>query len=440
MLSEAYEYFGCNTADVFVISVDRGESNATCIQFEETYGLGFPCLSGNEGGGTAINDTYGISAYPTYILIAPDHTIVEQDMWPISSVQTFKNYFQSHGIQAAPCGSTLTAGFLADDYAICEGTQVQFTDVSSGNPTSWEWTFEGGNPATSTLQNPLVTYNTAGSWNVSLTVSNGTANNTISNPDIIVVSAPPTAFAGLGGETCVNDAFVVEGATAQNALMISWEVTNGDGLLENSSSVTPTYIPAYSDAGTTVVLTLTAHGTAGCSSEISTSVMNLDVLSLPDVTLEPFIPACYEWPAFQLNGGLPEGGIYSGTGVTNGWFDPAIAGMGTHTITYAYTDAHGCENFAEAFMEVTSCIGIVETGSSFYRVYPNPSSGEISVMLKNEANYTFQIINANGKVVIAEKILKSGIISLSGLENGLYLVKISNGLESYIQKLTLMKE
>ena len=101
MLSAAYELFGCNTADLYVIAVNTGDTDAECIQFDQTYGVDFPCISGVEGGGTAINSTYGIGAYPTYILIAPNHDIVEQDMWPISNVGTFINYFQSNGLQQA---------------------------------------------------------------------------------------------------------------------------------------------------------------------------------------------------------------------------------------------------------------------------------------------------------------------------------------------------
>jgi PKD repeat protein len=440
MLSEAYEYFGCNTADVFVISVNLGESNAACIQFDETYGIEFPCLSGNEGGGTAVNNTYGISAYPTYILIAPDHTIVEQDMWPIASVQTFKNYFQSHGIQASPCGSTLTASFTADDYTVCQSSQVQFSDASTGNPTSWSWTFEGGTPATSNLQNPLVTYDVAGSWNVTLDVSNGTSNNTITSPDIILVDPPPVAFAGPDGETCINEAFTLVDASAQNAFMISWVVTSGFGTLDNSSSLNPTYTPAAGDVGITVLLTMNAYGTGGCSTEISSSTLSLSVHGLPDVTLQAFDTVCYEWQSFELTGGFPAGGYYSGTGVAYGWFDPATAGIGTHTITYAYSDANDCEKSVEGIMEVTSCVGLTEPEHSFYSIYPNPTAGNISVDLKKEGEYSLQIINPNGSIVFDKKIQKSMVISLNGLEDGLYMLKINNGIESYIQKLTVLKD
>jgi len=58
---------------------------------------------------------------------------------------------------------------------------------------------------------------------------------------------------------------------------------------------------------------------------------------LPNVILESFAPVCDYDPAFELTGGMPAGGEYSGTGVTDGWFDPAVAGIGTHVISYTYS-------------------------------------------------------------------------------------------------------
>ncbi len=46
--------------------------------------------------------------------------------------------------------------------------------------------------------------------------------------------------------------------------------------------------------------------------------------------------------AIPLTGGTPSGGIYSGKGVENGVFNPTIAGLGTHTLTYFYADSNGC--------------------------------------------------------------------------------------------------
>ncbi|MBS4056818.1 MAG: PKD domain-containing protein [Bacteroidales bacterium] len=62
------------------------------------------------------------------------------------------------------------ADFEADNAVIEQGSQVQFSDLSQGNPYEWYWEFEGGSPATSTEQNPTVSYLNAGTFDVSLRV------------------------------------------------------------------------------------------------------------------------------------------------------------------------------------------------------------------------------------------------------------------------------
>lgn len=103
MINESYRYFGCNTADVVFWSIDNGDTDAECIAFDETYGVEYPTFSGVEGGGDAICDTYQIGAYPTVILIAPDHNIVAQDIWPIDSSQDVIDVLEGHGIAQHDC-------------------------------------------------------------------------------------------------------------------------------------------------------------------------------------------------------------------------------------------------------------------------------------------------------------------------------------------------
>lgn len=83
--------------------------------------------------------------------------------------------------------SLISADFTVSDDSICKEESVQFTDLSYGNPTSWSWSFEGGTPETSTEQNPIVTYNTSGNYDVELTISDGTSFSTLLQPDYIFV-------------------------------------------------------------------------------------------------------------------------------------------------------------------------------------------------------------------------------------------------------------
>src|SRR5690554_1389451 len=68
-----------------------------------------------------------------------------------------------------------TADFDADYKVVCQGQTVTFDDLSYNAVTSRQWSFPGGSPATSTAENPAITYNTPGTYEVQLTVSDGSS-------------------------------------------------------------------------------------------------------------------------------------------------------------------------------------------------------------------------------------------------------------------------
>ena len=81
------------------------------------------------------------------------------------------------GSAAALC--TPVADFITQDPIICTGDTVQFYDMSwKGQPSSWNWSFPGGIPSSSTDSFPSVLYPTAGTYDVTLTVSNATGSDT----------------------------------------------------------------------------------------------------------------------------------------------------------------------------------------------------------------------------------------------------------------------
>jgi len=67
---------------------------------------------------------------------------------------------------------TPICSFKADSLSILYNNPVQFSDLSAGIPTGWQWTFMGGSPSSSTSENPVVTYNTPGLYTVKLKVTN----------------------------------------------------------------------------------------------------------------------------------------------------------------------------------------------------------------------------------------------------------------------------
>src|SRR5689334_7696865 len=72
------------------------------------------------------------------------------------------------------------ADFMASHTSICQGQCIDFTDLSTNSPTSWNWTFQGASVLNATSQHPTnICYYTAGSYFVSLTVSNASGSNTL---------------------------------------------------------------------------------------------------------------------------------------------------------------------------------------------------------------------------------------------------------------------
>ncbi len=89
------------------------------------------------------------------------------------------------------------SGFFASQLAGCTGTNFTFTDTSLLSPTSWNWNFPGGTPSSSTAQNPVVSYTSAGTYTITLVASNGFGTGTTATgTDMITVyDAPLTACA-----------------------------------------------------------------------------------------------------------------------------------------------------------------------------------------------------------------------------------------------------
>lgn len=99
-------------------------------------------------------------------------------------------------------GSTNIINFTANSTNLLVGDSINFTDQSSPTPTSWQWTFNGGTPSTSNLQNPIgIKYNTAGAYDVKLvaTTANGT-DSLIKTGYIMVYTTNP--YCAASGITC----------------------------------------------------------------------------------------------------------------------------------------------------------------------------------------------------------------------------------------------
>ncbi|MBI2966994.1 MAG: T9SS type A sorting domain-containing protein [Bacteroidetes bacterium] len=86
------------------------------------------------------------------------------------------------------------ADFTADNTTVTEGQYISFSDLTTGGPTSWSWSFGGGGtPNTSTSQNPLIQFNTIGTFTVALTATNSLGSDIESKTGYITVLTDTTS-------------------------------------------------------------------------------------------------------------------------------------------------------------------------------------------------------------------------------------------------------
>ncbi|MBL0343227.1 MAG: PKD domain-containing protein [Bacteroidetes bacterium] len=160
--------------------------------------------------------------------------------------------------------------FLVSDTVICEGENIQFTDLSTNFPVQWEWEFPGGTPAVSSDPNPSVTYNAAGAYDVILIASSFRGSDTLVLQNHILVGSLPVVTLGTDTSFC-ND--VVLNAGNQGATYL-W----------NDNSVSQTLNVVQSG-----VYTVTVTNGSGCS---NTDSIAINIFSLPVFSLGPDQALC----------------------------------------------------------------------------------------------------------------------------------------------------
>ncbi len=138
-----------------------------------------------------------------------------------------------------------TADFTGSPTSGTAPLAVAFTDLSTGSPTSWSWTF--GDGGTSTSRNPSHTYTSAGSYTVSLTATNAYGNNTKTRNGYITVTAPGGTYASLpystGFEGGSLDQYWTTHSTGAGRILVTTANTphSGSYQLTMDSSTNGTY-------------------------------------------------------------------------------------------------------------------------------------------------------------------------------------------------------
>ncbi|MDB3906151.1 hypothetical protein N9355_01620, partial [Crocinitomicaceae bacterium] len=269
----------------------------------------------------------------------------------------------THTITYTPGGSCSTAG--TDQVEVFALPTVTFTALADlcidagvqaglglGTPTGGVYSGAGitddGNgttysfdPAAAGVGTHTITY--------TFTNANGCTKSAVDQVDVFAL--PTVTFTALA-DLCVNDG--VQAGLGGGLPMGG--VYSGVGVTDDGNGMTYSFDPAAAGVGTHTI-TYTFTNANGCTSSASD---NVEVIAIPTVTYTAPGPFCLtQGVQSGLGSGTPTGGVYSGTGVTddgNGMtysFDPAAAGVGTHTVTYT-VNSGGCVGSANDDIVVTS--------------------------------------------------------------------------------------
>jgi len=173
--------------------------------------------------------------------------------------------------------SAPVANFTESATSINVGETVTFTDQSTNSPTSWSWSFSGGTPSSSTSQNPVITYNTAGTYNVTLTATNAAGSNTKTKTALITVTQNVPVANFTESATSINVGETVTFTDQSTNSPTSWSWSFSGGTPSSSTSQNPTI--TYNTAGTYNV-SLTATNVAGSNTKTKTALITVSEASV----------------------------------------------------------------------------------------------------------------------------------------------------------------
>ncbi len=317
------------------------------------------------------------------------------------------------------------ASFVNNDTTFCLPSSVKFNDNSENFPTSYQWIFEGGTPATSTAKNPEVSYNSAGAYTVTLITSNTFGFDTIELKKYIVANAIPTVAIS-AGETilCRGKSTKLYATGAQD---FSWSPvfaissTKGDSVTINPPS--------------TVTYTVKGTSVNGCT---NTEAITITILPGPGITTLTRVgdsliannsnaTVIFRW---QFNGADINGAQGKKYLPTQQGNYRAVA-----------TDTSGCENNSLNFFFTKTNVSVKEILTTNIKLYPNPASN--TLFIDNSASdspLNIRIFDNLGKTIITTKIgIQLKAIDISQLKGGIYFIALHNNRVNQTQKIIVSK-
>lgn len=459
---------GCHTADC-------GAAGDFCCDTPPASAAHWDCPpTYNSCTSVPINDPYAFDAYDqweNYMSYAPCQNMFSQGQYNMVSANLTNIDFLMNLVSLSNQTATgvlapavlCQASFYSDVQTICAGNDVQFSDESYFNVTGWSWTFEGGTPATSTDQNPLVTYNAAGTFDVTLEVTDGISTETITLTDYVLVLSDPGDLLPYqeGFETLTalpdNDRFLVENGNGTT----TWELTNAASYTGNDCAFIENFGTA--DGSTDELIS----GTIDLSGVLTTDPMVFNFR----YAYKRQTAADDEWLKFYVSKDCGQTwalrknihGASLGSGISTSAYVPASADEWTEVSVTNITSDYYVSDFRYKFeftndggnnfyldhinLYPQSMTGISETGAfKGFELFPNPASQQTALTFVSaaQANCNIALYDAMGNLVsqVYTGALAAGqqtfTVNTAALSAGIYLIRITG--DETVETIKLIRE
>ncbi|MDF1674216.1 MAG: T9SS type A sorting domain-containing protein [Vicingaceae bacterium] len=378
--------------------------------------------------------------------VNPKHLFTDTGIFNVTLIRYKNNSssIKSYSIYISPFPIVSVGPFNPDTICNNEGLVI----LPVGTPSGGSYM---GNGVSGGSFNPATTG--AGTYDIVYLYTNPYA---CINADTTTITVNSSFISNQNTSVCQGDSVLIYGnyQSIAGTYYDSLQTINGcDSVLSITLSINPVYLSNTNSTicqGDSILIYGNYQSIAGtyyyslqtisgCDSVLSTT---LTVNPLPNVTLNNFNPdtICSNSNTVTLPNGSPSGGVYSGTGVNGGAFDPNTAGLGTHSVIYTYTDVNSCINSDSTFITVEQCVGINDLANDLgILIYPNPNTGLFTIEKSEiDKEVSINLLDASSRVII-NKIIPKGQqkieVDITSYSKGVYYLQTTIGKEVFVKQI-----
>ena len=361
----------------------------------------------------------------------------------------------------APCGAVggVIANFTPLSTTIVVGSSVTFNDASTGTITSRSWSFTGGSPTSGSGTSETITYNAIGTYNVSLTVSDGTDSDTKTGTVNVVDAGGSFTmdFEASNDFDLTFDPWTVNDVDATITYGIQDVTFTNSGsamafIAFNPASCTPTQTdpaPHGGDRFGACFASIPAEGTTNNDWFISPKVQ-LGTASSFKLWVKSHTDS-YGLERYKIGVSTTTNDPSAFTIISSGAYEEAPTTWTEKTYSLASYDnqevyvAINCvSNDAFIFMiddleilTTPGTSGINSLDNNSIRIYPNPTTGILNI--EGIDNYNeLQVLDIQGKTVMTINSFSS-TLDVSNLPKGSYIIKMISNDSVITKRITLIK-